>query len=59
MAWVIHREGTYMSSRGWRPASGGPATKYPTQGEAQEAIDELMKSGLAAMGGKVEPKETP
>jgi hypothetical protein len=37
MALVIERAGTHMTSRGWRPDSGGPATKYPTQGEAQEA----------------------
>jgi hypothetical protein len=57
MAWVIERDGTHMTPRGWRPASSGPGTKYPTQGEAQEAMDELTASGLAALGGTVKLKE--
>jgi hypothetical protein len=59
MAWIIQRAGDHMTTRGWRPASGGPAAKYPTQGEAQEAMDALLQSGLSAMGGKVELKELP
>lgn len=57
MAWVIERDGTRMTPRGWRPASSDVGTMYPTQGEAQEAMDELMQSGLAALGGKVLIKE--
>ena len=57
MAWVISRGGDHMTPRGWRPASSDPGTKYPTQGEAQEAMDELMASGLAALGGAVKLKE--
>ena len=57
MAWVIEREGNHMTPRGWQPASGGGGTKYPTQGQAQEAMDELMQSGLSALGGVVKLKE--
>jgi hypothetical protein len=59
MAWVIERAGQRPTSRGWRPATPDAGTKYPTQGEAQEAMDELMANGLAALGGKLEIKETP
>jgi hypothetical protein len=48
MAWVIERQGTHMTPRGWQAASG----------QAQEAMDELMQSGLAALGGPVNVKET-
>jgi hypothetical protein len=58
MAWVIERQGTHMTPRGWQAASAGTGTKYPTQGQAQEAMDELMQSGLAALGGPVNVKET-
>lgn len=56
MAWVIERGGTRMTPRGWVPGKDA-GTKYPTQGEAQEAMDELLKNGLAALGGPVEIKE--
>jgi hypothetical protein len=57
MAWVIERGGAHLTPRGWRPASGGEGTKFPTQGEAQEAMDELLRSSLAALGGAVTVKE--
>jgi hypothetical protein len=57
MAWVIERAGTRTTPRGW-VAGKDAGTKYPTQGEAQEAMDELLRNSLAAMGGQVQVKET-
>ena len=57
MAWVIERGGDRLSWRGWRPAASYQPAKYPTQGEAQEAMDEAKRSSLAALGGAVKLKE--
>jgi hypothetical protein len=55
-SWVIERGGWRHTPRGWRPGST-EGTKFPTQGEAQEAMDELMAGSLAALGGTVQVKE--
>jgi len=59
MAWVIERQGWRYTPRGWRPASSSEGLKYPTQGEAQEAIDEMMRNHLAALGGAIRATELP
>jgi hypothetical protein len=56
MSWVIQRNGTRLTPIGWRSTAAG-GEKYPTQGEAQEAMDEMLRSSLSALGGKLEVKD--
>jgi hypothetical protein len=56
MVWVIERQGARITPRGW-VAGADAGTKFPTQGEAQEALDEMLRGSLAALGGNIQIKD--